>query len=140
MKVIKSVCGIEIQLYINDKEIIDNGNDLFSRFNSGPGLFFKISSEPLKDRFGQSGFKIEAFPLEVQHELRDYYIVCLSKEKWEKLVAQPYSYEANHFGTRTLFDRVDTSSICFCANSLLQFASKQKQILCDQDPPTRPPL
>ena len=34
----------------------------------------------------------------------------------------------------------DTSSICFCANSLLQFASKQKQILCDQEPPTRPPL
>lgn len=107
MLAIKTSCGIEIKLCQNDREVIQCGFDLLARFHSGPGLIFEVVDYYLKDAGGQEGFSIEAFPLRCAHEQRNFYAVKLTRERWNKLVAPPYGQEANHFGTRTLFDRVD---------------------------------
>ena len=52
------------------------------------------------------------------------------------LVGIVFGFSLNGCGTSVEFDEIcpETSSICVCAISLLEFVSKQTQISCAQEP------
>ena len=65
MRVEKTSIGIEIRLYINDREEIEKRKVLQAKFASGPELFFRIVDEVVKGKVktnGQRGFDIQAPP------------------------------------------------------------------------------